>query len=85
MKGFFFLLISLITALRSVSAQSILPSELTLSEMESVKAYVVGDQHDQLYLSVPWGNSVLDGQMMGQKEDKPILLWLYFGGPLGNC
>ena len=85
MKGFLFLLITLTVALKSASAQITPPAKLTLDEMDSVKSYVVGQQHNDLYLRVPWETSVLDGQMKGQREDKPILLWLYFGGPLGNC
>lgn len=59
------------------------PKSLTLANFDAVKAYVVGGE--QRFLEVDWKSTVLDGHNEGLKADKPILLWLYFGGPMGNC
>lgn len=61
------------------------PDRVRLDNFHEIKSYVVGSEYNQLYMSVPWVDNVLDGQAKAAKEDKPILLWLYFGGPLGNC
>lgn len=59
------------------------PRSLTTANFEQVKSYVVGGE--QRFLEVDWKSTVLDGHNAGVKADKPILLWLYFGGPMGNC
>lgn len=59
------------------------PRSLNLANFEEMKAYVVGGE--ARFLDVDWKATVLDGHNTGLKKDKPILLWLYFGGPMGNC
>lgn len=59
------------------------PKSLTSANFDEVKSYVVGGE--PRFLNVDWKSTVLDGHNAGLKADKPILLWLYFGGPMGNC
>ncbi len=66
------------------SAQ-IAPEKLSLSNFKKVRDYVIGDTAKPEYFKVNWKENVLDGVVAGRAQDKPILLWLYFGGPLGNC
>lgn len=61
------------------------PTSLTWKNYKEVSDYVIGEPSNNNYLKVDWQKTVMDGQVLGAKEDKPILLWLYFGGPLGNC
>ena len=79
LKAWSVLNIALVTHVGAVEA----PRSLTTANFEQVKAYVVGGE--QRFLEVDWQSTVLDGHNQGLKADKPILLWLYFGGPMGNC
>ena len=69
----------------AVWGQEEAPAKLTDANLAKVQAYVVGDTVGAEYRKVAWKSNVLDGQREGSASDKPILLWLYFGGPLGNC
>ena len=68
----------------SSSAQNA-PEELSFSNFKEIRNYVIGDTAEPEYFKVDWKDNVLDGVVDAMTEDKPILLWLYFGGPLGNC
>lgn len=59
------------------------PAKLNERSYDAVKRYL--EEPKQTFLEVDWQPTVLDGLNLAVKEDKPILLWLYFGGPLGNC
>ena len=61
------------------------PEKLSFSNFKEVRNYVIGDTAEPEYFKVDWKDNVLDGVVDAMTEDKPILLWLYFGGPLGNC
>jgi hypothetical protein len=71
-------------AILNASAQSA-PEKLSLANFKEVRDYVIGDTAEPEYFKVDWQDNVFDGVTEGMKQDKPILLWLYFGGPLGNC
>ncbi len=71
-------------AMLQTSAQDA-PESLSLSNFKEVRDYVVGDTAEPEYFKVNWHKTVLDGVVAATDQDKPILLWLYFGGPLGNC
>ena len=58
---------------------------MSVSNIAQVREYVLGDVKSPEYFKVDWKSNVLDGLVEATREDKPILLWLYFGGPLGNC
>lgn len=61
------------------------PSSFDWKNYAVVKSYVVGDESENNHLRVDWKANVLDGQRASSEQDKPLLLWLYFGGPLGTC
>ena len=71
------------TSLLTSAQQS--PEKLSVSNFKEVRDYVIGDTADPEYYKVAWKENVLDGVVSAKAQDKPILLWLYFGGPLGNC
>ena len=61
------------------------PEKLSLSNFNEVRDFVIGDTAEPEYFKVDWKDNVLDGVVDARAQDKPILLWLFFGGPLGNC
>ena len=61
------------------------PSSLTWKNIEEVEKYIRLKPADENYQKVVWHSTVIAGQQLAQKEDKPLLLWLYFGDPRGNC
>ena len=55
------------------------PESLSLSNFKEVRGYVVGDTAEPEYFKVDWKTNILDGIVEARAQDKPILLWLYFG------
>jgi len=68
----------------TVSAEQA-PEKLTWKNFDEVADYARQSEREKLYLEVNWHNSVLDAQRVAFAADKPLLLWLYFGDPRGNC
>ena len=66
-----------------VSAQ--VPKSLTWDNFEQVKKYISLKPADENYQKITWHSTVIAGQRKAQQEDKPLLLWLYFGALRGNC
>jgi len=61
------------------------PSSLTWENIEAVEQYLKLKPADENYQKVIWHSTVIEGQRKAQSEDKPLILWLYFGDPRGNC
>ena len=40
---------------------------------------------DLQFQAVDWHSTAYEGIRESQRTDKPLLLWLYFGGPRGAC
>ncbi len=72
-----------------LKAQAEVPSEapksLTWKNIEQVEKYLSLKPADENYQKVTWHSTVIAGHQKAQQEDKPLLLWLYFGDPRGNC
>ena len=69
----------------SSSAQEKSPEILTWGNVDQVESYVRLKSADENYQMVNWHSTVIAGQREAQKQDKPLLLWLYFGDPRANC
>ena len=69
----------------SAAAVKTVPRALTWSTYDDVKRLVSLRSHERTYQSVPWRRTVAEGLRAAQTQDKPLLLWLYFGGPRGAC
>jgi hypothetical protein len=54
-------------------------------DVDRVIALAAPTARDLVHRQVEWHGSVIDGVLAAQAADKPLLLWLYFGGPLGDC
>lgn len=57
----------------------------TALDFEQVKEWAAPRAADLVHREVAWLPAVVDGVIAGEAQDKPLLLWLYFGGPLGDC
>lgn len=54
-------------------------------DVDQVIAWAAPQEGDLAHRAVDWLPAVIDGVIAGQRADRPIVLWLYFGGPLGDC
>jgi hypothetical protein len=61
------------------------PERLTDQNYAEVRKHVELRPGDLRFQQVDWRDRVLDGVVQAQKEDKPLVLWLYFGDPRSNC
>lgn len=61
------------------------PDRLDATTFDAVRAYVQPTAQDRLYQSLDWNRSVYEGLIEGRAQDRPLLLWMYFGDPQGQC
>lgn len=61
------------------------PKALNLDSFDQVKAYASPSANDLAFQALNWHPQVLDGLIEGHKQDKPVLMWMYFGDPRGHC
>jgi len=61
------------------------PERLTLDTLTEVRRYATPTAEDLSFQSLDWQPTALDAMNESRKQDKPILLWLYFGDPRGHC
>lgn len=83
------LLVTITTAALAASVGSAVdPSPDQLQPQRSAeyakwRAYLLPSASEQSHRTIPWRASVLHGLIDAQKQDKPILLFLMNGHPLG--
>ncbi|QDU86291.1 hypothetical protein Pla163_34420 [Planctomycetes bacterium Pla163] len=73
------------TALQEDSVRGARPVGESPLDVDRVIALAAPTARDLVHRQVEWHGSVIDGVLAAQAADKPLLLWLYFGGPLGDC
>ncbi|MGB0776068.1 MAG: hypothetical protein ACPGUY_09485 [Akkermansiaceae bacterium] len=61
------------------------PARLESMNFNQLADYIQLGKQDENYQKITWHSTVLEGQQLAQKQDKPLLLWLYFGDPRANC
>ena len=61
------------------------PTSLTAENYQQVKSLVAPTERDFAFEQVDWQQSLPAAINIAAREDKPLLLWLYFGNPTGNC
>jgi|CXWL01.1.fsa_nt_gi hypothetical protein len=61
------------------------PSGLSSHNYESIKQHISLKQRDLGFQKIDWRTSVFDGAVAANQQDKPMILWLYFGDPRGGC
>jgi hypothetical protein len=69
----------------SAQATTQTPASLNWQTFESIKAHASLQGNDTIFQSLNWRTRIFDGLVDGQKADKPVLMWLYFGDPRGHC
>ncbi len=61
------------------------PTSLSWKNFDEVSSYIRLKPGDLNYQKISWHSTVIEGQREAQKQDKPLLVWLYFGDPRANC
>ncbi len=61
------------------------PEELSWKTYDEVVRHALQSGDELLYQKVDWKSNVLDGQREGYKDDKPIVMILFFGDHRSNC
>ncbi|MGE3166319.1 MAG: hypothetical protein AB7O52_15540 [Planctomycetota bacterium] len=56
---------------------------LTLDELERWQRAVIPTADEERWLQIPWLASFGEGLQQGGRDDKPVLLWVMNGHPLG--
>jgi len=66
-------------------SQNSVPANLDWQTFTQIKTHASLKPSDLVFQSLDWRTRIFDGVVDGQKQDKPILMWLYFGDPRGHC
>jgi hypothetical protein len=74
----------LLGALSAAHSQSA-PAQLTEDTYAAVRTYAQPRTEDLLFESIGWHENLVDGANEARRQDKPLVLWLYFGDPRGGC
>jgi|GEM_PF-1963246 hypothetical protein len=61
------------------------PQELNDRTFAAVRAYAAPRPSDLQFIRLPWHSNLVSAVNQARKEDKPILLWMYFGDPRSQC
>ena len=61
------------------------PQRLSEESYAAVRAYAQPRPADLAFESIGWHENLVDGALAAQKQDRPLVLWLYFGDPRGGC
>lgn len=77
--------IMMICALLLTQTYAAPPKALTAETFDQVKAYASPGASDMAFQSLDWHSHILDGLVEGNKQDKPVVMNLYFGDPRGHC
>ena len=58
------------------------PARLTLAEFKKLHQELLPPR-DELWRSIPWHVSILEGREQAAKNKKPLFVWVASGEPLG--
>ena len=61
------------------------PASLNEETFAAVRAHASPTKQDLAFQGIDWQTSVFDGLVRAQREDKPMVMWMYFGDPRGRC
>lgn len=61
------------------------PSHLAPETFEAVRRYVALTPEETLYTSITWHPRVHRGLTAAAEQDRPVVMWMYFGDPQGQC
>ncbi len=77
-------MISAILALVALQS-AVPPAELNEKTFGLVRSHASPTKQDLAFQGIDWKPSVFDGLVQAKREDKPMLMWMYFGDPRGRC
>src|SRR5262249_42747390 len=60
-------------------------ADLTAGNYEKWRGFIYVKPSAVRWLDIPWRTTFWAGVVDSQKEDKPLLLWIYAGHPFGPC
>ena len=69
-------------AQQATATEPVAMSGLTLAEFEKLHK-VLQPPKDELWRTIPWHVSILEGREAAAKSGKPIFVWVASGEPLG--
>lgn len=75
----------LTSLLLAVVSAKMPPTDLSLATFDDVRAYVRPTPQELRFQSLDWHRTVFSGIQAAQKADRPLLMWMYFGDPQGQC
>lgn len=61
------------------------PAQLSEATFPAIRTHASPTTEDLAFQQLDWHNTVYDGLQASQREDKPMLMWMYFGDPRGHC
>ncbi|MGV3617414.1 MAG: hypothetical protein ACO1SV_18975 [Fimbriimonas sp.] len=61
------------------------PAALTEATFPAVRTHASPTKQDLAFQGIDWKTSIFDGLVQAQREDKPMVMWMYFGDPRGRC
>jgi hypothetical protein len=56
---------------------------ITSKNFEKIKKYVLPEEAEITWQTIPWLSSLMEGVVKAQEEKKPVFLWAMNGHPLG--
>ena len=56
---------------------------LRLEDLERWRAHLLPDPEDLRFARIPWEPTFMDGVRLADQQQRPLLLWLMNGHPLG--
>lgn len=61
------------------------PAELSETTLAAVRRHASPTAEDLAFQRLDWRTTIHEGLLAAQREDKPLLMWMYFGDPRGHC
>jgi hypothetical protein len=68
-----------------VAQSAAAPQALNESTFAAIRSHASPTKQDLAFQGIEWKTSVFDGLLQAQREDKPMVMWMYFGDPRGRC
>jgi hypothetical protein len=68
-----------------LTRSNVAPPALTEQTFAAVRGHASPTQQDLAFQGIDWKTSVFEGLLQAQREDKPMVMWMYFGDPRGRC
>lgn len=61
------------------------PQKLTTETFAAVRQHASPVPGELAWQQIDWNDTIAKGVNKARLEDKPIVMWLFFGDPRGSC